>query len=390
MIAVGLLFTVLLELHSKNGRMWHVPDAAPVYLFYTLPVINTLWSQYPHETLFRGASVLINIFIFYLSAHANWHSHFTSIQRLVLWVPGTLLLSAVMIFANFGTFRSSDVTGSYSNHAASFAILCVPFLLALRIINGKRRFYYMLGLSACVIIVFISLSRAALVLLGVSLLLSVFFVPGKLDVRVSRLLKWLSMVLGVGGILVLLLGYDETVGRVIERITSSQVFDLRNLLYADETLDDFWRAAMYSSGIAAIKEYPIWGIGYGGLIRFMELEYGYGLVSHNLVITYWGEMGLVGFAALVWFLWRIFFMQISMLRDQVLGRYEAFLIAAVSSASTIALVHSFFRPIESNYMFPVVLGVLFSLHTKRKALLKSRDRARSFDVQATNQVHIAR
>lgn len=372
LITIGFILTLVSELYVRRGAIWRIPASGPVYFFLTVPIISVLWSQYPDETIFHGITTFSLIFLFYLTAHANKQTDFNTIRILSLLIPYVILLSAILIFIRFGSFRPSsekmyNVVGSYSNISSAASVLCVPFLLAFRL-NDARKLKYLFALAAAFLVVLMSLSRGAFGAFFISIIVAFMFMPGHAETRVLRVLKWIIIISIVTSLAILALGYDQVIGILWKRIVSSEL--LSPHLYGRATAEqsDFWRLTMYIAGIKAIQQNPIWGIGYSSLRQFMENYYGTGLVSHNIIITYWGEIGIIGLCALIWLVVRLRKIQFAFVNDRRMLEKDRILMAAAISSTWTAFFYSLVRPFESTYMLFVAIGVVYALHQKRKSV----------------------
>ena len=365
-----------------NGRLWLDKRLVVVYLFFALPLASTLWSRYPDETLWYGSLVLVNIGIFHLASKANTHSMDQLISSLVIIVPLVMAFTFVLIYYKYGTVRADsaaikDEIKSISNAGPALVVLCVPYLLAFQSLAFKKSQVWF-ALVACFIVVLLSQSRGGLLMAVIALFLSLYFYPGSINARLLKILKWGGASLAILVVVLFFVGYERAIAPVIERFEQSQLFAGEGLTSPSKDAGgDFGRALMYSEGINAIYQEPISGIGYYSLMRFMEERnsIGFGTVSHNLIITAWGEMGLAGLFVLIWLVWSIMNGLRRCLKSDGLTHREKLLASATLVAFLVAIAHAQFRPLFSNLMFPIILAQAYTmirLARKRKSMVNKK------------------
>lgn len=349
-----------MEAFGPQGKVWCPRLVLVVLFFFALPILSAAWSIDPMNTLYHGLVPLLSFPIFYLTAYA-----FTRSVSVVNWivaciVPLSIFFVAAYYFIEFGTIRptsqSVSVVKSFSNFASAMLVLCIPFIFASKALHCSKNWLHWALLACAVTVIMVSMSRSAIFLLILSFPLSAIIINGGAGDRLRA-----TMVQGFGLLILvsaatLILGYEETVRPIVSRFQNSQFFHLDNFANPDPGQADYVRVMMMLMGFDLIKEFPLLGAGYGSLRAYMESKAGFGFVSHNLIITAWGELGVFGvpfygwsFAALLWMLWRF-----------CRGRSrEAHVLFARASfvALVIFFLSSMTRPFGNNFMFPVALGI---------------------------------
>lgn len=367
LVLFGLIFVITTDLILNYGRVWFDAYPSVVYFFFILPIVSVVWSGYPDETLWKGSLVLVNLGIFYLMARANEFKSNEVVLKLVIIIPIVMALVFLVIYFMFGTIRPNsremaENVGSIANLGPAMTIPCIPYLL-LHPHNNQRRIYIWVALMSCLIVVLLSYSRAGIFMLPIAFLVSIILYPRKWSYRVVRLVKVGGVLIIFTGILVGFIGMDRTVYPILERFTTSQLTDSYGLIEPSRYATDYRRALMYEEGIGIIVNQPLTGIGYGSLKPYLEERYGsaYGTVSHNIIITMWGEMGVPGLVLLIWLSLKVF-TGLRKYRYVSTGSIDDKLIAAATlSALIVVFIHAQFRPFFSNPIFPIFLAQAYTM-----------------------------
>jgi len=365
LILSGLLLVVINQIVLNNGRLWLGTRTAAVYVFFLLPIISVLWSHYPEETLWRGSLVLINIGIFYLMLTANRYDAEIVISKLVIIVPFITLIVFMIIYMVYGSIRPDTVAmdeqiHSISNDLPALVVLCVPYLLMVPgIVRSKILIWG--AVAASLFVVLLSQSRGGLMMILLSILMSIFMYPDKRSIRIIKFAKLSVAAILITAVMVFSFGLDRLVMPVIDRFENSQLTSLNGFINPTKGGKDYRRAVMYSEGINAIYEEPILGIGYGSLSPYIEKSYIFSIVSHNLIITSLGEMGIPGLMVLLWLMFSI----VVGLRNYRGGnagtKKDKYFAAATLAALIVAFAHAQFRPLYSNPMVPVLLAQAYTM-----------------------------
>lgn len=361
----GLTLVLGVEFIAKRGRVWFDSRPLAAYLFFSLPLISVLWSRYPAETFWQGSLVLVNIGIFHLMMRANTFRLDKVISTIVMLVPVVMAIIFLILYVKYGSIRAdsremADVVKSIANVGPALVVLCVPYLLLVPGIVG-RKINLCIALAACLFVVLLSQSRGGMLMLAIVVPLSFCLYPARWSIRVVRLLKVAMIVTAIAVIAVLFLGVERISTPVVERFENSQLTSIDGIIDPSRGSGDFRRALIYAEGINAVYDEPFLGIGYGGLARYMEARHGIGSTSHNIIITAWGEMGLPGMLVLFWLLWSVFFGLRKYLRSSGGSKKDKLIAAATLAALIVAFIHAQFRPLFSNPMLPVLLAQAYTM-----------------------------
>lgn len=375
LLAGGLMLVLVLEASVTAGRIWVDRRSFPVYLFYLMPATSALWSRYPLDTLWSGALMLANIAIFHLASRANAVERDTLIMRLSVIIPLASFAAFTAIYFEYGSVRvlsrtMADEVKSFSNHGAALSVLCIPYLLALtRIAQNKRMAYLCLGVA--IMVVLLSQSRGAYLMLAFILIASPYFMTSQLGDRIMIYLRTTGFLMAIAVVVYLSFGYERTLAPVVERFTQSQI--LSEGLGAPTKGDaDYTRALIYAEGIDLIREHPLMGIGYHGFARYLEEKSGVYRVSHNLIITIWGEMGIPGLFVSIWLLAAVVINLRRQKRLENSSQQDRLIAAATSMALLVVIMHGQFRPVLTNPLLPILLAQVYAIS---RAAVKCKESA---------------
>lgn len=191
--------------------------------------------------------------------------------------------------------------------------------------------------------------------------MSLLLYPKKWSIRIVRIIKTGATMIVLASLVVAFVGMERTVIPVLDRFKGSQLTSIEGLTDPSRDAEDYRRALIYAQGFKVIAEEPVTGIGYGALTRHLEELHGRGIISHNLIITAWGEMGIPGLVALFWLVGAVF-MGLGKYRKKGVGlTSDKFLAAATLCALIVVFIHAQFRPLFSNPMFPVLLAQAYTM-----------------------------
>ena len=364
---------VMTDVIINRRSLFFTNRVGVILLFYMLPMISFAWSKTPADTFFRSIIPAVNFAIFYISLHASKYGREEIIGKISIIVPMYFCFISVCIFSIFGSFRNSsremaELLGSYSNHSTSIVLMCLPFLIVLASRVGFGLNLPTISIISCILTTILSQSRAGIVILLGVLIFFPVFIGGSRIHGLKRLVGILAISAPVTVLVIVGAGFENTIGGVAQRTASSQVGEALLGDGLDYREADLARAAMYVFGIEMIIEHPIVGTGFGGLYHFMLERIAFGVVSHNLIITFWGELGLIGMVVLLYFFFRITLDAYQLRTVQFDLPIEKLMPAACLCCILVFVVYGMVRPFYSNYMFPVMLGYLVHALAERKKL----------------------
>lgn len=366
----GFVLVFIGDLYFKQNKFWLPSYLWPIVLLFSFAPISILWSMDPKATAYGSLVMLLNIILFYLAAHSTKGGRQYVIWLLGHTVPILMAIILVCIYVKFGLPRElkgeiKDVVGSFSNQAWGVSIVTLPLLIANFRVKRISVALTVIAVLACALTVFISQSRMAFFIFFLAVFFSVWCSPGKILMKAIRTFSYAVAAMLIGGVLVLALGYDATIGTVKGRFEQSQLS--ANFLSEPPQvgLKDYARISIYQSGLQAILERPVTGIGYKTLKPYMEDKLGFGYASHNIVITFWAEMGLGAFLLFIWISYRYFFGMLSITFSTYVSQESRYLAGALGAPMVLILVSSLTRPLEGNYMYPILLGFLATIWAER-------------------------
>lgn len=345
---------------NKGWKLYISKLDLAVLALFSLPLISTLWSISPTDTLSRGLFASFGFLLYYMYTRFINHDMTEAMTRISRMNILSLLLLSMMIFMVFGTLRansyeSKQVIGSVSNGIPAVIVICVPYMMREFSLSRHKLFYTGVLLLALFIAV-LSESRGGMLLIVVAIALSYVISPENLEKKVVNI-----FVLGV--LPAILLFFVISAGaqaeffiNTWERIQSSQLLSAGISEVPRRDQADFERAVMYHEGFKIVSGLPLLGVGFGGLHVITERLYGDGIISHNLVITAWGELGIAGMLVVTFLFGTLLYRLYVLQGDRTINlrlRYDA---AATIVALVVLLMHAQFRPFYSNPMIPIVLA----------------------------------
>ncbi|MAF08930.1 hypothetical protein CMK11_00625 [Candidatus Poribacteria bacterium] len=337
----------------------------PVYAFVALAAASTAWSIDRSGTLVSLTWLVASGAVFHASLTLFRRQGRAWMTRVALFVPVAWVCVAAWVILRWGSFRSTSVEmgaviGSLSNQGPAVTELAAPYLLYMVVAEPRRRLATFGAIGCALFLVVASQSRGALLLLGVTVALVAVLFGRTTGTKVRRTIALAVIGAGVVAILWGVLG-PAYFSEPIERLRNSRMFDASDIDIRSVDEADYQRTVMYLEGINVIRAHGSTGIGYGALASYIEDIYGWRLISHNIIITAWGEMGLAGLAlaAIIAVVGtrRVWIARSAARRvdARVFYFHTATLIAWV-----VALMHAQFRPQLSNPMFHVLAAAVFA------------------------------
>ncbi|MCS3668729.1 hypothetical protein GGP77_002980 [Salinibacter ruber] len=336
-----------------------VTNAKWTYLFLIAPILSIPWSIMPTRSAFHGALLIAFGVIFAVS-------HVIFIKKDIRWIYSISMYSTVifsliflLILATFGSVRVSgrtgDLVGAMSNRIPAVILPFGPYLYVMWKMK-KNRMYVLLSSILLIFIVFASESRAAYGIIFSYLVLIPYFTSRRLlrVVKRTAALSLIGVIAGTG--LYLLLG-PQFLQSVLERFSDSQLLQLE-LSTLTESEGDFGRAVMFLETYNIVEEDPLIGIGYNTFKEYMKSRYTFGRISHNIVLSVWGEMGIFGLITFVGMVSTAFwYAKKGQIGARSRGETEQRLFLGASRAAlTILLIHAMFRPQLTNPTLWIVLA----------------------------------
>lgn len=331
---------------------------------YLIPLLSLITTSYVDVT--RGALMALSLNIG-LAFLASYNRNQEELPRLISILACSfsivIFLISIVIFSTYGSLRPmgrqmADTVGSFSNHAAAIAILTLPYLFwadKYRLIN---KIVVRFAITASILIALLSLSRAAFILVLMVLILMQLSLSRRIGGAILKVAFICFGILLLNFVSYLIWGDSSLIAQITSRFQDSQILSF-GISPPDRDLNDYGRAAMYFEGYQMFLEYWPLGSGFGGLAPYMEEKLGFGYVSHNIVITAAGELGLVGaigyffiFSAITIRLWR-------------LKKSSSELISDLAKSSLVFtfvfFIYSLLRPFGGVYIFPIIMGLVLQI-----------------------------
>lgn len=366
LVVLALYVITLLSIGKKN---WFrsIRAAPAVYLFFAVPFISAMWSIQPSETLTQASLLIAFGYIFLVS-------HVIFISKKVDWFYNSSLLLItfyslvfITIYLFFGSVRAEgrymkELTGSISNHIPAIALPLLPYLYVMWKQKRKR---LLVGISffLLIFIVVISESRAAYGLFLSYAVIIPLFMSSSVWIAARKLIPTVVLMGLAAGVAYYLVG-QEVISSVLERFANSQL--VQGDFSVDEQEGDFTRVVMILETLNIVSDDPLTGIGYYTFKDYMINKYGFGRMSHNIVLTVWGELGVLGLltftGVIVGAFRRASHAQAHALEQGAANQWM--FLAATKAALVVLLLHAMVRPQLSNPMLYLVLAVCYGHGTR--------------------------
>lgn len=342
-------------------------EAKEVYLFFLLTLVSYFWSLYKAETIWIASISLVFLWIFHASQIAFRKGDRRWFSSIVLFLPYLCLILSATIFMKFNSLRPTSyemlqTVGSFSDVAPRLLEICLPYLIYMFFNKkGTIRLPVSGGIISIIIVILLSQSRGAYLMMFTSIVLSTLLFSMRLYLRLRNALWLVAFIIAAIVFAISIFGYENSIGPTINRFSQSEVYVFNVSEEPDKSFSDYNRSVMYYEGVQALKSYPITGIGFGALMRHIEDMHGFECSSHNIIITAWAELGLPG----VFIMFLIFlsaFKRVWRTRSssKYINRNDFYFYSATLIALIVAVLHAQFQPQLSNPLFYVLLAIAFT------------------------------
>ena len=366
-VSLFLTFAIIV---SQRHLPKHLFSFKALYFLFLLMFASGLWSINQEVTFRYSIYLAYNLILFELIGLAvidcKW------IKKLFLFLPyiGFLIITVVWlehgaVRPNYETRDLQDEFGSLSNHIPAIVIVCLPFLI-MSFSEYKNKAIILGSLIALLAVVVLSQSRGGLSSYLLTLAGCLFFIK-----KFSLKIKLMFFLLLISLVFIIMMPssiIEKNLQGIYDRFSDSALFDMDFFDDADLPSQfsgsDYRRALMYKYGVRAIYENPILGIGFNTFKDYMGIYYPVNpVVSHNWVITFWGELGLIGlilgFAVFFIAYKKIFFgLRFGKMYSDSIYKFYASLCIALS----VIIFAGMFRPQLNNPVLYLILAIVFYLN----------------------------
>lgn len=311
----------------------------------------------PERCINQSAATTLNLFLIPIAAFVFIRQGLSPFLIIAGLMTVIVLALNSYLFLNYGTVRAvvavvRETYGTFSNVGTALIVGCAPLLLARTVIpNMDNRLTYFL-LFAVVAAVLLAQSRSGIVLvLAPATILSI-----TLMIRARRVVEIIAVtfILPVfSWFLIDILNLQDQIMRTVERLLGSA-------LISQGTQADFVRLEMFRAFGLILNEKPLFGVGYENFGIFMQGVSQYSVVSHNIFVTAFGEMGIFGLLTYG----GLFFWGVKRALGLVMGHQHERdypVLAALGVAILMVLLHALFRPQLNNPLFFCLIGLAFAV-----------------------------
>ncbi len=303
-ICYGALFIYLGLAYSRGklqtGNLAH--SSLPLLVFFIYMGLSIIWAFYPTVTM---QWVLIDSLYPVIFAAAYLLALNYSGKEITLAmaaIPYCSVLFMLWSYINFGIFRQEyygeavQLEGATNTTVGLNLCLCLPFLIWRDNLRNSWYLKWMIALSLLMIV--LVQSRGSLVVAILALVLSLLEF-GENRSRLMQILSSAGLILIVLGIIYLADSIGSNyLGKLGNRFGSGTDLTFLNaedeLSKSVEVQVDSGRRLMWLVAYRCFTENPIQGVGYMNIGEIFYNRYGWTVVSHGIVTTVFGELGLIG------------------------------------------------------------------------------------------------
>jgi O-antigen ligase len=291
---LGIVAIPVLFLKGSFENKIQKPDSATFFWisFVLYGAVSALWAIQPEIAAARIPTAMGLMLLYLMAAsYKIQRGEIDTLKWCILW--GGILASILTIynFKSLGTVARATV--EVGDRVAGLNQLPFDLLLAVSICiekmlnKGRMMTKVMFGAFLCVIIfsIVITGSRGALLGLGVIFIVYILSIRQKLSV----------------GTILLVIG--------VVVMSAAPAFFLERLEGAMET-GGSGRTTIWQNGLDALKNYWLTGAGlnnfpeaYKEFAYFTPVSLGLGRASHNVYLGIFVELGITGFALMLWGIW---------------------------------------------------------------------------------------
>jgi O-antigen ligase len=357
-ILTGLIFLAI-SISINKGKKFKFFSiySMPVLLFFAWMPFTYIYANYPDEVIYRVIRTFPYFFLFMFSYRATIKGDTLWVKSLSKIMPITVGIIFIYIYLKFGSIRGgAEEFGAFSNVGPSIVEAFIPFLL-FYITTEKSYGFALFSLILTVGVIIYSGSRGAFLIGVLGIVTSILILKQNSTKKVIMAAKASVLVILIILILLKTTNIENIFLQVSQRFIDSQVittiFDNNK---PSLQRSDYVRSVMYFEGIRTIKENPVLGIGLGGISKTIDDYYGFEVVSHNFIITAWGEMGVIGlFLILLMFVLPI--KQMIQIRRQMGQIIDYTYISSTLVGIILLLLNGLFMPQLTNPVLYLMLGL---------------------------------
>lgn len=364
--ALILMGVFLIGIKRLYGLKFNRNQSWSFNVFVLVAIFSLLYSKYPKDSIFGIIILLPFIFLFLLSIECLKLRGERFLYSISIWLPIVLGSISTWMVLKYGTLRPEtyaeaislgQTTSSFSNEAASMVEGCYPLLFYFAIVN-KRKTVPIIALLMSFFVLIASQSRGAILGLIIFFPITIWMLKNSVRKKTIRITMWLFILSLISMIMIMSQLDSSYLDRIIDR---SEGWDSWKFNQPEVGINDYARYVMVYEGINAIQETPFVGIGFNGLNGRIEDLYGISIVSHNILITVWGEMGILG---LISFTWLVVFVILRFIKYRVYFRVRDNNLYLLYSFALIAfvlvMVHGLFRPLLTSPMLYFLIAIAFT------------------------------
>jgi len=370
----GLLLMVMLAYRVGKVKInvGYIKPITPLLVLFLSFLFSALWALDPGQSIYHA----LQFGVFLVISVVMWRSFQGNVEKYFMYVIVlscmVVILAFLVTIISYGSVRNvpADVRneiGAYSNFGASVLILSLPFILD-KVARDKSHMLYAMLLTLLVFGLLASASRSALVLPTLYLVYWLYASMGNHRSKASSsYIIWLMLVIVIS----ITPFYFMEIGKVaLETALTSSVERLFGEGYDHESL----RALSFKVLYDIYEKYYPMGVGYYNFYEYMKPLYSDPIISHSILITMAGEIGLIGIVILLAFFSSILVcIKRLVCRDiQISGGFRK----ALASSVVLGSMHWMVRPEHDNLLYIAILVMAFQISRIKITLVDKSETGR--------------
>lgn len=361
LFVLGGGFLVCISLTLRHKIFPHFfSNIFAVSLLYFSFLVSSLWAVNTCGSIEYLTSFSFYYLMFVCFVYLFYTVDSIFAENFILFLPVLYFALNLVIIAKYGAVRGSTSSlGSYSNHMAGVVIGCLPFVVKKIVVKPRNLMAYFLVIVS-IFDLAVSQSRSVYILSLICIPCCLAAFSGNIIVFLKRL--FFAVLICIIGVLIGLQNkqFESAVGRLANTEIRTDLFMKESV---SRVYDDFnKREAMYHAASKAIREYPMFGIGFGSFKVYAEENYGIEVIPHNVIMRVWLASGLFGLFIFVYIMARAVLNTLSNIsftssRGEIINNlwYKSIMISLI-----ILLGGGMARPLLKNPMFFLVLALAIS------------------------------
>lgn len=373
-VGIGLFIYVLLCSIHMNIDIIDVSvlrKFVPVVVFFGWMTISSLYSLDPRDSLLAVVKLLPFFFFMILLSQFSYAYFKMCITKLSVFIPIFSCIIFVTIYFTMGSLIpiygqiSYFLQPAFRLHITKFCLVLLPFSFYGLFLCESIKLRYIVSIISTTIICYLSVSRIAIFIVGFSCFSTLFLCRSRKVAYFRILLLFIFLVLIIAGLFAIFLRTSPVTEGLITRYSSLKLKSTVSSLLK-ENQQDYIRILTFIEGYRFITTKPLFGYGYNSMKYHIDEMTGTPMVSHNLIITFWGEMGLIGLMVFLWMFGKPLFRTMTVRKaSKLVNKKNYYWFSSIIASFVNLMMIGIVQNVVINISFYLVLALLYStiMHT---------------------------